>query len=198
MKKLMIAACAVAFAAVAQAAQYEWGGQDTSSGYLEGYEEQAAGGTAYLFFNGGDYDIADLRAAVISGDFFNDGWDAKALDSTGINNHGVFSNKSEEGLAGKTGDSFYAVLVANESFDYETGDSLGKVDPVMAYITDSFTPVTVEDKGGTGLSFDPYGDGTGTSSAVGGNWYAQSVPEPTSGLLLLLGVAGMALRRRRA
>ena len=27
---------------------------------------------------------------------------------------------------------------------------------------------------------------------------AQSVPEPTSGLLLLLGVAGMALRRRRA
>ena len=33
------------------------------------------------------------------------------------------------------------------------------------------------------------------------NWTkleAQSVPEPTSGLLLLLGVAGMALRRRRA
>ena len=27
---------------------------------------------------------------------------------------------------------------------------------------------------------------------------ASSVPEPTSGLLLLLGVAGMALRRRRA
>lgn len=29
-------------------------------------------------------------------------------------------------------------------------------------------------------------------------WVAQSVPEPTSGLLLLLGVAGIALKRRRA
>ena len=29
-------------------------------------------------------------------------------------------------------------------------------------------------------------------------WAAQSIPEPTSGLLLLLGMAGLALRRRRA
>ena len=49
--------------------------------------------------------------------------------------------------------------------------------------------------GGTLASVD------GTFSDTTGYWQAsgwQSVPEPTSGLLLLIGVAGLALRRRRA
>ena len=39
-----------------------------------------------------------------------------------------------------------------------------------------------------------------TSKTIGltGNFTAASVPEPTSALLMLLGVAGLALRRRRA
>lgn len=36
-----------------------------------------------------------------------------------------------------------------------------------------------------------------TTAGEGGGWYA-AVPEPTSGLLMLLGLAALALRRRRA
>ena len=34
-------------------------------------------------------------------------------------------------------------------------------------------------------------------STTGGGWTTAAVPEPTSGLLMLLGMAGLALRRRR-
>ena len=43
------------------------------------------------------------------------------------------------------------------------------------------------------LKFDPT---VGSGSA--GAWTTAAVPEPTSGMLLLLGVAGLALRRKRA
>lgn len=46
-----------------------------------------------------------------------------------------------------------------------------------------------------------FGSMTGTTSAntfLNSSWQAVAVPEPTSGLLMLVGLAGLALRRRRA
>jgi hypothetical protein len=37
-----------------------------------------------------------------------------------------------------------------------------------------------------------------TTFASSSGWQAVAVPEPTSGLLMLVGLAGLALRRRRA
>ena len=37
-----------------------------------------------------------------------------------------------------------------------------------------------------------------TRSTTGGGWTTAAVPEPTSGLLLLIGMAGLALKRKRA
>ena len=44
-----------------------------------------------------------------------------------------------------------------------------------------------------------WGDQSERIAAAGaGAWASASVPEPTSGLLMLVGLAGLALRRRRA
>ena len=196
MKKLMIAAAIVCAAAMSQAAQYNWSTTDVADGYNDGMN--CAAGTAYLFYSGStDYTIAAIQAAVAGGTFVKDGYANLALASSTVDKAGAFGGLTAEGLAGATGDSFYAVIVADHTWEYETGTDFGKVDPVQAYMTDAFTPGEVKDKGQTVLMFGEAGSLYSATSGTGA-WTAQTVPEPTSGLLLLLGVAGMALRRRRA
>ena len=81
-----------------------------------------------------------------------------------------------------------ASLVAGEYYDFyfviEDGDKTftsAKKENILAQATSTIT-----------VNFGNMQSATQNAS----NW--QSVPEPTSGLLMLLGMAGLALRRRRA
>ena len=72
------------------------------------------------------------------------------------------------------------------------------VDAATHYIVSADKAWTVNALG-KDFSVAFFGSMTGTTTAntfLGSSW--QSVPEPTSGLLLLLGVAGLALRRKQA
>jgi len=82
----------------------------------------------------------------------------------------VFVNSFAEPLSG---DAFLAIVLYQDG-----GDSAVRV-------------LGNADLTGGSVTFDSQAGGTV------GDWTASSVPEPTGGLLLLLGLAGLALRRRR-
>ena len=195
MKKLMIAAAIVCAAVVSQAASYEWTGGDIYECWKDASSENYAAGTAYFFiegYNGVTY--ADLTKAVSDGKF-DAAWIGKAADQIALNNEGGFGNTYDNGAEGTDyiGKNMYAVIVADGYYDGDNDGKLVKIDDKYAFVTQE---VEAGAQPALGSAQIPFGSQEVSWDPSG--WTAQSVPEPTSGLLLLLGVAGLALRRRRA
>ena len=179
MKKLMIAAAIVCAAAMSQAATIDWSATAYNYVTKDGSVQTAA--------------TADAGKFVLCylGDGSGYSWDDAVVVNVGAD---VQYGNSMGKLSAKAGGS-YNVDIAK----YENGDIFG----VMFQDGDGNLS-QLEYVGGTkdaeiytiaGLKDD--------SSTLDGFTFAKAdytvnVPEPTSGLLLLLGVAGMALRRRRA
>ena len=188
MKKLMIAAAIVCAAAFAQAASVNW-----QIGYIEG---AGAGGKGW---SGEAMNGAGITAELIVGASFTDGviGDLVTFDdatATGAEEGYMFGYSTATSTMAldtpyyaqvilKDGDSTLASKVVSIEASTMMG---GEATPVLAFASEmmGFTEVP-------GQTLDAT---YGTFGAEG--W--QSVPEPTSGLLLLIGVAGLALRRRRA
>ena len=187
MKKLIIAACAVAFAAGVQAASISW---KTTGAFYDtagdpDWNTVAAGTTAYFVF-ANSYAQADLVADFAAGTVDN----AKltAIKSGTVGSDGTVALVSGSNTALSGSQSAYVVL-------FEGSDNM--------FISDSLTQ-TIDELMGSTYAFNEAktGDiwalnGDPKNGYVGAGWYTASVPEPTSGLLMLLGVAGLALRRGR-
>ena len=192
MKKLMIAAFAAAFAVAAQAASISWASNNKSltdasgaavGGQLSGYTLVLVNlGTSINWDNatviptGSTSETTTLtintatssKRGRVTGKI-NFAYDASNTDSNLVNNNDYIA------LMFVDGDNKLNKLV------YSSGDEVGDeaVWKVSGLVNNAST--------------------IGASTAViglTGNFTA--APEPTSGLLMLLGMAGLALRRRRA
>lgn len=180
MKKLMLAFVAIATAVVAQAASFDW--KTSTTGKL--YAADGAtlfDGTAYIF------DSAAVTQAAVLEAFASNTLDlSKALDDKSVSAGKISATSGEAFSWGTAGAVLNSFVVAVSGDNIFISDTVPATAPAISYETVTFS---LKNQSQAGIQ-------TGDFSQ--GGWYTAAVPEPTSGLLMLLGMAGLALRRRRA
>ena len=181
MKKLMIALAVVAMAAITQAASFDWKTSATGKIYEAGTTTLLDSGTAYIF------DAASVSQQTVLSAFLDDKtWTTGSLDSKAVSSGVIAATKGEAFSYGTAGNNynFYVALVDGDNIFIS--DTVAVTAPAVSYEQASF-----------GLKNPSQAAAFESTTFSAGGWYT-AVPEPTSGLLLLLGMAGLALKRKRA
>ena len=191
MKKLMFALAAASLVGLAHAAQANW--KYSASNIYNGGGDSAAkySGRAYIFDAGANtqegifsaFDAA-LKAHTTFDITKQNGYLADGTAANGLINANNTANQFGAFDQGSGAHDFFFVLIDGDKMYLSTTKS-----GVIASSTDAATPIGFGNQlSGSKLSDLGY-QGTGTWSVV---------PEPTSGLMILLGLAGLALRRKQA
>jgi hypothetical protein len=178
MKKLIVAAFAAMLGIAANAAAIEWG----MTGVTDSPDTAKAAGWAVYVMDASTFDAfsalsgTEVAAYAAANALFTG---ATTSGRTGTN-----ANVTDGDYAAGTTVNSYMVVFNNAAATDAT---------YYAYTGKNSTTIAASGADGA-MQFGSFTDATSST----GGWTATAVPEPTSGLLMLVGLAGLALRRRRA
>ena len=184
----MIAVCAVAFATVAQAVAIDWTvGELLAPGENGGWGASAISGDGYLT----TLLVSDSYSGTAGSYALGTPLTFTSGDSTQMADNGWVNSFTSDSI--DAGPTYYAQIIVTKG-DYTLTSQIVSFNTAPAETTKILMFGPSEIANISALSGESFSPTYGAFSKDG--W--QSVPEPTSGLLLLLGVAGLALKRKRA
>ena len=191
MKKLMTLFAAVAIAAVSHAASINWTITNVYSPSDTTAKVAAGSMSAWLFVTANSTDVSGIPVTTLTAvQSVLESKDLSGLATLAAAHATSTSDGSIGGATGLTGfssGSLSAFALLIDSTDLGTANNY--------YLVNAGADKTVSFTSSTGTKVLAFGT-QATATQTAGAWTA--VPEPTSGLLMLLGLAGLALKRKVA